>query len=112
MSDERLNSILSRVSQFARSVFGASLDEVILYGSYARGDYDDESDIDIMILVDLPSEQLRKYRQDFSYFAADLGIESGVLVSTTLQSKAHFDEWRENVGYFHDVDIEGVRVIA
>jgi predicted nucleotidyltransferase len=112
MSDERLNSILHRISQFAKSVFGAHLKEVILYGSYARGDYDAESDVDVMILVDMSSEQLRKYRQDFSYFAADLGLESGILISTTLQNKAYFDEWRETIGYFHDVDREGVRVSA
>jgi predicted nucleotidyltransferase len=112
MSGERLNSILNRVSRYAKGIFGANLKEVILYGSYARGNYDAESDIDVMILVDMPSEQLRKYRQDFSYFAADLGLESEILISTTLQSKAHFDKWRENVGYFHDVDIEGMRISA
>jgi predicted nucleotidyltransferase len=111
-TNERLNMILNRIFRFAQATFGAKLDEVVLYGSYARGDYDAESDVDIMVLVDMPNERLSKYRRVCSYFAADLGVESDILISITLQSKSYFDEWRSGVGYFHDVDKEGVRINA
>jgi predicted nucleotidyltransferase len=32
-------------------LYGERLREVILYGSYARGDYNEESDIDIMVIL-------------------------------------------------------------
>jgi predicted nucleotidyltransferase len=112
MAVGQLNEILNKVLLFSKDTFGAKLEDVILYGSYARGDYDDESDVDIMILVDMPAEELRKYRKDFSYFAADLGVETDVLISTTLQSKSYFETWRVHAGYIHDVDREGVRISA
>ena len=34
-----LNSILQKLTQIYRSVYGENLVQVILYGSYARGDY-------------------------------------------------------------------------
>lgn len=34
-----------------QDLYGDRLGDVVLYGSYARGDYDDESDIDLMILL-------------------------------------------------------------
>ena len=43
-----------------KKVFGEKFQSVILYGSYARGDYDEESDIDIMITVDMSREELKK----------------------------------------------------
>ncbi len=36
-----------------RKVLGNSIKKIILYGSYARGDYNKNSDIDIMLLIDL-----------------------------------------------------------
>jgi len=36
------------------------LKKVIVYGSYARGDYQKNSDIDIMILVDADETEIKK----------------------------------------------------
>ena len=52
-----------------RERFGDSIEEVILFGSYARGEYDEESDIDLLIigevdfdeLMDVVTEVLLKY---------------------------------------------------
>ena len=50
------------------------LKSVILYGSYARGDYTPDSDIDIMILVDLSVEEMDAYSDALS----ELGFYSNV----------------------------------
>ena len=34
----------------ARNIYGLCLQKIILFGSYARGDYHAESDVDLMIL--------------------------------------------------------------
>lgn len=51
--------------------FGSKLDAVILYGSYARGDFDAESDIDIMVRVKLSQQDLKKYQWEFSRFSSN-----------------------------------------
>lgn len=51
--------------------FGSKLDAVILYGSYARGDFDAESDIDIMVRVKLSQQDLKKYQWEFSCFSSN-----------------------------------------
>ena len=47
-SKNELQIILSEIAAVAKETFGEKLDSVILYGSYARGDYTPESDVDIM----------------------------------------------------------------
>ena len=42
-----LNIILQKMAQIYRSVYGEELVQVILYGSYARGDYNHDSDVDL-----------------------------------------------------------------
>ena len=63
--DEYINGLIS--------VIGKNLKQVILYGSYARGDYKnnkEQSDIDIMILVDVSEEEIKSIQKkvlDYSY---------------------------------------------
>jgi len=52
----QLDGIINRIVVFSKETFGDKFQQVILYGCYARGDYDDESDIDIMIMVDMSRE--------------------------------------------------------
>ena len=50
------NNVKNAIEQFLQGlnkILGKRLKKVILYGSYARGDYNNSSDIDIMILTDL-----------------------------------------------------------
>jgi len=54
LADPRVVAISQKVMQAARDTLGDKLEKVIIYGSYARGDYDHESDIDFFILADVP----------------------------------------------------------
>ena len=46
-----LNLILQAMIQAYQAVYGANVEKIILYGSYARGDYQKDSDIDIVAIV-------------------------------------------------------------
>ena len=48
---ENIRNIIYRFSQELRRILGDKLTKIIVYGSYARGDFRENSDIDIMILV-------------------------------------------------------------
>ena len=61
-----LNLILQAMTQAYQAVYGANVVKIILYGSYARGDYNKQSDVDIMILTDLSFEEIEEYRDRIS----------------------------------------------
>ena len=103
-----LNTLMSRISDYSKSIFGDKLKNVILYGSYARGDYDVESDIDVMIMVDMSPEELAKYRWNFSCFCADLNIENNVLITSKLQSARVFEQWKNTLPFYKNVLKDGV----
>ena len=77
-SQATLNQISNRVVQAARESLGNKLDKVILYGSHARGDNNEESDIDIMVLADIPlidrGREREKIRSLLNYIDLDLDV--------------------------------------
>lgn len=64
-AQNELNSILQKLTQIYRSVYGENLVQVILYGSYARGDYHTDSDVDVVAIVHgdrkTLQQQLKRY---------------------------------------------------
>ena len=47
----KYKNLLEQYTEILKGIYGNHLKVVILYGSYARGDYRADSDIDIMILA-------------------------------------------------------------
>ena len=48
----KIDKVIQQFTLKLLELLGDRLKKVILYGSYARGDYSENSDIDIMILTD------------------------------------------------------------
>ena len=107
--------ILDIMQEFAKSVrkmLGNSLDSVIVYGSYARGDYSELSDIDIMLLVSLGEEEIKKISDQISDLAFDFMMKYGVDISPVITNVDHFNYWVDNLPFYRNVRDEGVRLSA
>jgi predicted nucleotidyltransferase len=107
-----INESLSKIRQFSEGLFGDKLEAVILFGSYARGDYDAESDIDIMILVDMDAGMLAPYKYQFAHFGTELDLTYDVFHSFVLQDKATFDYWKDTIPFYKNVTQGGLFVNA
>lgn len=105
-----LNTVLNEAGTKLQSLFGDKLDGIILFGSYARGDFDEESDIDVMALVDMDRSSLGKFRRTVSAMANDIDLKYDVLLSIKLQDKITFEKYRDILPFYRNVLKEGVRV--
>lgn len=81
---------------------------VILYGSYARGDFHADSDIDVMILLDLSDMDLKKYSQQLSYMTYDFNMDYDVDIKPIAKNQEHFKKWVVNYPFCANVHKEGV----
>ena len=111
-SQDNLNRLLSEVARHARQCFGDSLEAVILYGSYARGEADRESDVDIMLLVRQPAGQLCAKARHWNHFGTELDLKYHVFTSFKLQDADTFDTWKDTLPFFRNILSEGVRIGA
>ena len=69
-----LNLILQAMTQAYQAVYGANVVKIILYGSYARGDYQKDSDIDIVAIVQGDREKLQQGLKSVLGYFFRLGI--------------------------------------
>lgn len=56
---ESIQKVVFLFSQDIRRIMGENLKKNIVYGSYARGDFEENSDVDIMILTSLDRNQIK-----------------------------------------------------
>ena len=68
--------ILKIVYHACDPILGHSIHDAILYGSYARGDFTAESDIDILLTADLTQEQIASQRRAVSGVASTLSLDT------------------------------------
>ena len=109
---KEVEQIVSTLATKVKDLLKDKLSAVILYGSYARGDYEDYSDIDVMILVDVPKEQVYTYREAIFDISFELGWEHQIQISPVIESTEVFIKYKDASGFFSNVSTEGVRISA
>lgn len=107
-----ITDIMQQFASSLRNLLGNTLDSVIVYGSYARGDYSELSDIDVMILVTLTEEKIKKISDEISDMAFDYLMKFGVDISPVITNIDHFNYWADNLPYYRNVRDEGVILSA
>ena len=108
MVTDEIQKVTSTVVGKLVELLGNKIYKIILYGSYARGDFDAESDIDIMILINGTDEDVLKYRKDVRRIANDVGLDNNILVSLLIKPRQSFEEWSDVVVFYKNVIKEGV----
>lgn len=93
-----------------KKILGKRAKKIILYGSYARGDYQENSDIDIMILTDLTDEEIIEYRDKIWDYAYDIEFNNNFTVSLSplVKNIDKFNYWLEALPFYMNVQREGV----
>ena len=108
METNFINSIINNFAGKAKLLLGYRVKKIILYGSYARGDYNENSDIDIMILTDFTDEEIVEYSERIWDFAYDIELENDVLISPLIKNIDKFNYWLEALPFYMNVQKEGV----
>ena len=81
LSADELNQLSQEVKQALTELYGERLNRVILYGSYARGDFHAESDVDYMVVLNDSEIQAGKEIWFLGERASDLTDQFGAFVS-------------------------------
>jgi len=105
MKNLRLAIVLQKIKDYFNLLYQGSLQAIVLYGSQARGDEREDSDIDILVVL---SGAVNPYREidRTSEFIAQLCLDYNVVISRHFISAEKFQ--RSDNPFLYNVRQEGV----
>lgn len=100
-----IKQLLAKFKKGLTQVYGERLKAVYLFGSYARGDFDETSDLDVMIIL----EAYKSYWDELvltSELASNLSLEYEVTISRTIMTE---EKWKQGeLPVLRNVRAEGI----
>ena len=110
ISNKKVCRMIEDVDKGIRRVFKKKLKKIIIFGSYARGDYDDESDIDFMVLV--KDRDLKKFEDIILDLEVDLSIKYGKLPSIFIYNIDDYYNDIDLIDLLKNIESEGIEFYA
>lgn len=112
MVEKQVQTIVSELCNGLSAIFPQDRVDAILFGSYARGDNDEGSDIDVLLLVNASREDISRRNWQVGDMAAELLLRYGVLVSPIVENRDYFNANAEVLPFYRNISREGVRLSA
>lgn len=107
---ENVQDIILEFARLTREILGSRLTKIILYGSFARGDYTENSDIDIMILTTLSDKEIETVETEVFNLAFEFQMKYFVDISVVLKNEEQFNYWLGVLPFYDNVQREGIVV--
>lgn len=104
--DENLNKILFEIEKRIRELFGEKVSKIILFGSFARGDYNADSDVDIIVLVN--DDNLYKYRKSRVKIICEYLEKHNILLSVRIVEADKFFMYKDTIPFYQNIINQGI----
>jgi predicted nucleotidyltransferase len=103
-----VNQIAKEYKAVLHELYGNELAELVLFGSYARGDQHEESDVDFAIVLNNPDTRTAGELVKTSPIASRLSLKYGLMISS-LPVSLHKKQ-TSGQGVFRDIRKEGISI--
>lgn len=106
LSTEDVHNLLLDLKGDLKKILGRNMVDLVLFGSYSRGDYSEGSDIDLLILVNV--EPTRDDSAAVDDLVARYSLMHDVVISALVYTIYAYQKF--NLPFFQNARAEGIRI--
>lgn len=97
---------LCKMCEDIGSIYAGSIQEVLLYGSYAKGSETEESDIDMALMLDF--DQTEEQYEKLTDIVVDYELDLGITLSIVPIVLREYAEWKATLPFYKNLEKEGI----
>lgn len=98
--------ILPLIERRILEIFGNKVMKILLFGSYAREDFNEESDIDIIVIVD--DIEIDRYKKLRVKIISEFSLNYDLLLSIRVLRNEDFSKYKDSSPFLKNVVKEGI----
>lgn len=106
---EKDEIILQYVAE-VKKVLKKDFERAVLYGSYARNEESEDSDIDIAIFTKRKTEEFYVLIERISEITFEYNVQYNVILSPVFQNVEDFEKWKKVLPYYQNIQKEGINI--
>ncbi|RRB04098.1 nucleotidyltransferase domain-containing protein [Larkinella rosea] len=103
-----IEPILHELKTELRNLYGDRLAQMILFGSHARGDSHDDSDIDLLILLKDETISFYQEMRRMSSLITDINLTYNILLSVLPDTEIRYQ--KSQIPIFQEIKRDGILV--
>ena len=113
MTEQLIENVMRSFVTEVKKEYKDKLKSIYLFGSCARKDYDAESDIDVMILLDVSETELESARRQIYPIISKLDEEYNydILLSPIIQRESTYKTFLSSVPFYQAIKNEGIKYV-
>ncbi|MCL2223426.1 MAG: nucleotidyltransferase domain-containing protein [Defluviitaleaceae bacterium] len=109
MNQTKIVPAISDITDEAKSLFGDALERVVVFGSYARGDFTDgESDLDIALFLQCDPPEIIAKRNALIDATINIDYKHDIVTSYRIIPVGQWTKHKENSNLYANILNEGV----
>lgn len=107
LNDAVIKKVKEEAADMVKTAIGKDLVKIVLYGSCARGDYTQDSDIDIALIMACDRLEAQKYNEIIAEISMQLAMKYFSVVNFVCLPYVEFVKKKSRYSYFRNIDSEG-----
>ena len=108
LEKKAIDRYLNQYVEILKNIFHDKLLKVVLFGSYARGEARDDSDIDVFIVIDMDEDTLYDYRDKLLDDTFNFNFDNDIDIQIITMDAPYYNRWKYVEMLFINIREDGI----